>query len=52
MSIPYLPPQDDSLDIHVEDLSSFELSDEQNMSDDNMSHGDVETKILGSTDSS
>ena len=30
MSIPYLPPQDDSLDIHVEDVDSFELSDEQN----------------------
>ena len=27
MFIPYVPPQDDSLDIHVEDLDSFELSD-------------------------
>ena len=52
MSIPYLPPQDDSLDIHVEDLDSFELSDEQNMSDDYMSHGDAKTKIFRSTDSS
>ena len=52
MSIPYLPPKDDSLDIHVENLDSFELSDEQNMSDDYMSHGDAERKIFGSTDSS
>ena len=52
MSIPYLPSEDDSLDIHVEDLDSFELSDEQNMSNDYMSHGDAETKIFGSTDSS
>ena len=47
MSIPYLPPQDDSLDIHVEDLDSFELSDEQNMSD-----GDAETQIFVSNHSS
>ena len=47
MSIPYLPPQDDSLDIHVAGLDSFELSDEQNMSD-----GDAETKIFGSNHSS
>ena len=47
MSIPYLPPQDDSLDIHVEDLDSFELSDKQNMSD-----GDAETKIFRSNHSS
>ena len=52
MSIPYLPPQDDSLDIHVEDLDSFELSDEQNMSDIYMSDGDAETKIFGSNHSS
>ena len=52
MSIPYLPPQDDSLDIHVEDLDSFELSDEQNMSDVYMSDGDAETKIFGSNHSS
>ena len=47
MSIPYLPPQDDSLDMHVEALDSFELSDEQNMSD-----GDAKTKIFGSNHSS
>ena len=41
MSIPCVPPQDDSLDIHVEDLDSFELSD-----------GDAETKIFGSNRSS
>ena len=52
MSILYFPPQDYSLDLHVEDLDSFELSDEQNMSDDYMSHGDAETKIFGSSDSS
>ena len=52
MSIPYLPPQDDSLDIHVEDLDSFELSDEQNMSDVYMSHDDAETEIFGSNHSS
>ena len=46
MSIPYVPPQDDSLDIHVEDLDSFELSDVY------MSDGDVETKIFGSNHSS
>ena len=46
MSTPYVPPQDDSLDIHVEDLDSFELSDEQNMSG-----GDAET-IFGSNHSS
>ena len=47
MSIPYVLPQDESLDIHVEDLDSFELSDEQNMSD-----GDAKTKIFGSNHSS
>ena len=52
MSIPYLPTQDDPLDIHVEDLDSFELSDEQNMSDVYMSDGDAETKIFGSNHSS
>ena len=52
ISIPYLSCGDDSLDIHVEDLDSFELSDGQNMSDDYMSHGDAETKIFGSSDSS
>ena len=41
MSIPYVPPQDDSLDIYVEDLDSFELSD-----------GDAETKFFGSNHSS
>ena len=46
MSIPYVPPQDDSLDIHVEDLDSFELSDVY------MSDGDAETKIFGSNHSS
>ena len=46
MSIPYVPLQDDSLDIHVEDLDSFELSDVY------MSDGDVETKIFGSNHSS
>ena len=52
MSIPYLPPQYDSLDIHVEDLYSFELSDEENMSDVYMSDGDAETNIFGSNHSS
>ena len=46
MSILYVPPQDDSLDIHVEDLDSFELSDVY------MSDGDAETKIFGSNHSS
>ena len=52
MSIPLLPPEDDTLDTHVEDLDSFELSDEQNMSDDYMSHDDAETEVFDSTDSS
>ena len=46
MSIPYVPPQDDSLDVHAEDLDSFKLSDVY------MSDGDVETKIFGSNYSS
>ena len=46
MSIPYVPPQDDSLDIHVEDLDSFKLSDVY------MSDGDAETKIVRSNHSS
>ena len=45
MSIPYVPPQDDSLDIHVEDLDSFKLSDVYT------SDGDAETKIFGSNHS-
>ena len=52
MSIPYLPPQDDSLDTQVEDLDSFELSDEQNMSDVYMCDGDAGTKIFRSNHSS
>ena len=52
MSIPFLPPKDDALDTHVDDLDSFELSDEQNMSDDYMSHHDAETEVFHSTDSS
>ena len=46
MSISYGPPKDDSLDIHVEDLDSFELSDVY------MYHGDAETKIFGRNHSS
>ena len=46
MSIPYVPPRDDSLDTHVEDLDSFKLSDVY------MSDGDAETKIFGSNHSS
>ena len=52
MSIPFPAPDDDSLDIHVADLDSFELSDEQNMSDDYMSHDDAETEVFNTTDSS
>ena len=52
MYIPYLPPQDDSLDIHIDDLNSFELSDKQNMSDVYMSDGDAETRIFRSNHSS
>ena len=52
MSIPFLAPKDDSLDIHIDDLDSFELSDEQNMSDDYMSYDDAETEVFDSTHSS
>ena len=48
MSIPFLPPKDDALDTHVDNLDSFELSDEQNVSDDYMSHHDAETEVFDS----
>ena len=52
MSIPFLPPEDDVLDTHVDDLNSFELFDEQNMSDDCMSDDDAETEVFDSSDGS
>ena len=52
MSIPFLPPEDDVLDTHVDDLDSFELFDEQNMPDDRMSDDDAETEVFNSSDGS
>ena len=53
-SIQFLAPEDDdSLDIHIEDLDSFKnLSDEQNMCDDYMFDDDAETEVFDSADSS
>ena len=48
MSIPFLLPEDDALDTHVDDLDSFELFYEQNMSDDHMSD-DAETEVFDSS---
>ena len=52
MSIPFWAPKDDSLDIHVEDLDSFELSDDQNMSEHYISHDDAETEVFNSAHTS
>ena len=43
MSIPFLPPEGDVLDTHVDDLDSFKLFDEQNMLDYRMFDDDAET---------
>ena len=52
MSIPFLSPEDDVLDTHVDDLDSFELFDEQNMLEDRMSDDDAKTEVFDSSDRS